>query len=73
MRLPLFYDSWRCDAWRYEQDAQDIAIEEAREHAFEYLCAMEESDISDSEYTEMSQEFDACHTVRAYLEFCREA
>lgn len=74
MKLPIFYDSWRCDAWRYEQDAQDAELESVKERARALMSELEENpDISDEEYAEISAYYDSCVTLRDYQEFIGEA
>ena len=71
--LPVFYDAWRCDAWRYEQDAQDEELECVKERARALLSELEENpDISDTEYAEISAYYDSCVTLRDYQEFIGE-
>ena len=74
MNLPLFYDSWRCDAWRYEQqDATDAEFESVKERARAFMSGLEENpDITEEEYAEISAYYDSCATLRDYREFLGE-
>lgn len=73
MKLPLFYDSWRCDAWRYEQDAADAELESVKERARAFMSELEENpDITNEEYAEISAYYDNCVSLRDYQEFLGE-
>ena len=37
MKLPLFYDSYRCDAWRYESEAQEVSFEQELKNCEDYF------------------------------------
>ena len=68
MKLPLFYDSDRCDAWLYESEAQEENFEQELKNCEDYFAEYSYTEEDTRYLTELLEKATSVNDLREWQE-----